>query len=184
MQIQNHLITGMEYNASPNFDFRPNENDISLIVIHNISLPPNQFTGDYITQLFCNQLDPNEHDFFKEIHQLRVSAHLLIRRTGHIIQYVPFNRRAWHAGKSNYQGRENCNDFSIGIELEGMDTIAYTEQQYLKLTKVIQLLIKTYPYLNKNRITGHCDIAPERKTDPGKSFSWALLFQLLNENKL
>ena len=182
MKIQNHLITKIEHILSPNFNFRPNEDDISLIVIHNISLPPNQFTGDYITQLFCNQLDPEAHIFFKEIYQLTVSAHLLIRREGHIIQYVPFNKRAWHAGQSNYQGRENCNDFSIGIELEGTDTIAYTEQQYLSLTKIIQLLIKTYPHLSKSRITGHSDIAPERKTDPGKSFSWSLLFQLLNEN--
>jgi len=183
MQIQNHLILGIEQTLSPNFNFRPNENDISLIVIHNISLPPNQFTGNYITQLFCNQLDPDEHSFFKQIHQLTVSTHLLIRREGHIIQYVPFNKRAWHAGQSNYQGRENCNDFSIGIELEGSDTIAYTQQQYLRLTKVIQLLIKTYPHLSKHRIIGHSDIAPERKTDPGKSFSWSLLFQLLNENE-
>ena len=182
MQIQNHLMTGIEQTRSPNFNSRPNENDISLIVIHNISLPPNQFTGNYITQLFCNQLNPEEHYFFKQIHQLTVSAHLLIRREGHIIQYVPFNKRAWHAGQSHYQGRENCNDFSIGIELEGTDTIAYTELQYLKLVKVIQLLIKTYPYLSKNRIIGHNAIAPDRKTDPGKSFSWSLLFQLLNKN--
>ncbi len=181
MQIQNHLMTEIEHVFSPNFNSRPNEDDISLIVIHNISLPPKQFTGDYITQLFCNQLAPDKHPFFKQIHQLTVSAHLLIRRESHIIQYVPFNKRAWHAGQSNYQGRDNCNDFSIGIELEGADTIAYTEQQYLKLTKVIQLLIKTYPNLSKNRITGHSDIAPQRKTDPGQSFSWSLLFQLLDE---
>lgn len=180
MQIENHQLTKIKQVTSPNFNYRPDENDISLIVIHNISLPPEQFTGDYITQLFCNQLNPDDHPFFKHIHSLTVSAHLLIRRNGDVIQYVPFNKRAWHAGQSNYQGRERCNDFSIGIELEGTDTIAYTRQQYLKLSQVIQLLILSYPYLNKERITGHCDIAPQRKTDPGAAFLWPLLFRLLD----
>ncbi|NOQ35493.1 MAG: 1,6-anhydro-N-acetylmuramyl-L-alanine amidase AmpD [Methylococcaceae bacterium] len=179
MQIKNHRLTDISQISSPNCNPRFDETDISLIVIHNISLPPQQFGGDYITQLFCNCLNPNEHPYFKEIYQLKVSAHLLIRRNGDVIQYVPFHQRAWHAGKSLYQGRERCNDFSIGIELEGADNIPYTQAQYLKLAAVIQLLIQHYPQLNKERITGHSDVAPERKTDPSVSFLWSKLFQLL-----
>jgi AmpD protein len=179
MKIQNHRLTQIRQVSSPNCNARPDENDISLIVIHNISLPPAHFTGDYITQLFCNQLNPKAHPFFQQIHTLTVSAHLLIRRNGDVIQYVPFNLRAWHAGVSNYQGREHCNDFSIGIELEGTDTIVYQQQQYLTLVKVIQLLLRYYPNLTKEQITGHCDIAPQRKTDPGQAFLWPLLFHLI-----
>ncbi|MDQ7091452.1 MAG: 1,6-anhydro-N-acetylmuramyl-L-alanine amidase AmpD [Methylococcales bacterium] len=179
MKIQNHCLTEAQQIPSPNFNLRPNEEDISLIVIHNISLPPNQFTGNYITQLFCNQLDPKDHPSFESIHTMTVSAHLLIRRDGHIIQYVPFNKRAWHAGVSTYQSRDRCNDFSIGIELEGTDTIAYTKAQYLQLATIIQLLIQCYPRLNKERLTGHSDIAPDRKTDPGDSFSWTHLLNQL-----
>ena len=135
-------------------------------------MPPNQFGGDYITDLFCNRLNPNEHEYFAGIYQLQVSAHLLIKRTGEIIQYVPFNKRAWHAGVSNYQGRERCNDFSIGIELEGTETIPYTDTQYKVLNEVLQTLLATYPRLSKQHITGHSDIAPSRKTDPGASFDW------------
>jgi AmpD protein len=181
MYIQNHWLTDITHILSPNFNVRPDENDISLIVIHCISLPPAQFGGDYITQLFCNQLNPADHPYFQDIYQLQVSAHLLIRRDGKIIQYVPFNQRAWHAGVSNYQGREKCNDFSIGIELEGTETVDYTPEQYQQLAKIIKLLLKQYPNLSKERIAGHRDIAPQRKTDPGDSFQWSKLWRLLGK---
>jgi AmpD protein len=179
MYINQHWLTDVAHIPSPNANLRPDENDISLIVIHCISLPPQQFGADYITQLFCNQLDPNADPYFKDIYQLKVSAHLLIRRDGEIIQYVPFNQRAWHAGVSNYQGRDNCNDFSIGIELEGTENISYTVEQYQQLASVIKVLLQHYPKLSKTHITGHSDIAPLRKTDPGDSFSWTQLFELL-----
>lgn len=175
MIIKNHYLSSAIQSPSPNFDDRTDENDISLLVIHCISLPPNQFGGDYVTDLFCNRLNPNEHEYFQGIYKLNVSAHLFIKRTGEIIQYVPFNKRAWHAGVSNYQGRERCNDFSIGIELEGTETIPYTEIQYNVLNEVLQVLLDTYPRLSKQHITGHSDIAPNRKTDPGDSFDWSRL---------
>lgn len=149
---------------------------MSLIVVHCISLPPNKFGNDYINQLFCNQLNPDDHPYFKNIYQMQVSAHLLIKRDGECVQYVPFNKRAWHAGKSSYQGRENCNDFSIGIELEGAEDIAYSPEQYTRLAEVINTLLATYPSLSRQRITGHSDIAPGRKTDPGPTFDWDKLF--------
>jgi AmpD protein len=179
MKIEQHWLSGITRITTNNFDDRPDPKDISLIVIHCISLPPGEFGNDYIGQLFCNQLDPNGHPYFKDIYQLTVSAHLLIKRDGHCIQYVPFDKRAWHAGKSTYENRERCNDFSIGIELEGTELIAYTDQQYLQLAAVIQCLLETYPNLSSQRITGHCDIAPGRKTDPGASFDWQRLYSLL-----
>ncbi len=179
MQIFNHWLTDIQHIPSPNTNPRPDEQDISLLVIHCISLPPQQFGGDYISQLFCNQLNPQVHPYFKSIYQLQVSAHLLIRREGQIIQYVPFNQRAWHAGVSCYQGRDNCNDFSIGIELEGTETLAYTDTQYQQLAGVIQVLFANYPTLTSEHITGHSDIAPQRKTDPGNAFSWKKLHTLL-----
>jgi AmpD protein len=180
MDIQNHCLTNITHIISPNFNTRPDENDISLIVLHCISLPPGQFGGNYIEQLFCNRLNPEQHPYFKEIYQLKVPAHLLIRRDGSCVQYVAFNQRAWHAGVSNYQGQKNCNDFSIGIELEGTETIAYTSAQYQQLAVVIKLLLNQYPNLNKQRIVGHSDIAPLRKTDPGDAFSWSTLWTLLD----
>lgn len=181
MKIENHWLSHATITPSPNCDERPITEDISLLVIHCISLPPEQFGGSYIDQLFCNQLKPNEHPYFKEIHQLQVSSHLLIKRTGEIVQYVPFNQRAWHAGISEYNGREKCNDFSIGIELEGSETQAYTEQQYKQLVLVSKTLLKNYPLLSKENITGHSDIAPGRKTDPGDSFNWQILLSALND---
>ena len=172
MIIEQHWLTNAKHTPSPNYDDRPNPVDISLLVIHCISLPPGEFDNPYIDQLFCNTLDPDTHPYFKEIYQLTVSAHLLIKRDGSCVQYVPFNKRAWHAGKSNYQGKERCNDFSIGIELEGTESIPYTEAQYLQLTEIIDCLLKTYPNLSKQKITGHSDIAPGRKNDPGASFDW------------
>jgi AmpD protein len=172
MKIDQDWLTDITRIPSPNCDERPDPTDISLLVIHCISLPPGEFCNPYIDQLFCNMLNPDDHPYFKEIHQLTVSAHLLIKRDGGCVQYVPFNKRAWHAGKSSYEGRECCNDFSIGIELEGTESTDYTEEQYAKLATVIDTLIKTYPKLSRQRITGHSDIAPGRKTDPGASFDW------------
>lgn len=166
------LLEGVRYVPSPNYDDRPDENDISLLVIHNISLPPNEFGGPYIEQLFTNCLDPDEHVYFEGICTLRVASHLLIRREGEIIQFVPFHKRAWHAGESCYEGRTCCNDFSIGIELEGADDIPFEDAQYTSLLDATGALMRAYSGLNDNRIAGHSDIAPGRKTDPGQAFDW------------
>ncbi|HGF6561256.1 1,6-anhydro-N-acetylmuramyl-L-alanine amidase AmpD [Providencia sp. PROV188] len=171
MKIHDGWLNNVTHIPSPHHDDRPEDEEPSLLVIHNISLPPGQFGGPYINQLFTGTLNPEEHPFFEEIKHLRVSAHCLIRRDGEIIQYVPFNKRAWHAGQSNYQGREKCNDFSIGIELEGTDYQAFTEAQYITLAKLTKLLITEFPQIKQN-ITGHSDIAPHRKTDPGPYFDW------------
>lgn len=175
MSIRNGLLTTARFNQSPNHDDRSDENDISLIVIHNISLPPNEFGGDGIDQLFTNTLNKDEHPFFEEIHELRVSSHLLIRRDGEVVQYVPFHQRAWHAGVSTFLGRDVCNDFSIGIEMEGTDFEPFTEEQYNALMTVLQSLLQHYPNLSANAITGHEHIAPGRKTDPGPYFEWERL---------
>ncbi|MGR8940423.1 MAG: 1,6-anhydro-N-acetylmuramyl-L-alanine amidase AmpD [Gammaproteobacteria bacterium] len=180
MLIDRHWLVGANRIESPNFDDRPDADDVSLIVIHCISLPPGEFGHSYIDQLFCNRLDPALHPYFDGIYRLKVSAHLLIKRCGEITQYVPFDKCAWHAGASSYRGRARCNDFSIGIELEGVETIAYTEAQYRQLAKVIKSLLAHYPTLSRQQIAGHCDIAPERKTDPGASFDWKKLQQLLD----
>lgn len=160
---------------SPNHDDRPGGCVPDLIVLHNITLPPYEFGGQWIDHLFTNQLDPAAHPFFAEICHLRVASHLLIRRDGEIVQYVPFHKRAFHAGVSNYHGRERCNDFSIGIELEGTDFVPFTEQQYLQLEALLPELVKTYPTLSLQHITGHEHIAPGRKTDPGPFFDWGRL---------
>lgn len=173
------LISEARQQPSPNCDSRPDESDIALIVIHGISLPPGKFGGDYIDQLFCNQLNPNEHPYFNEISELKVSSHILIRRDGEIVQYVPLNKRAWHAGVSKFNERECCNDFSVGIELEGDDETPYTDVQYHALSTLIKSLSNEYPHLNKQTVAGHCDIAPGRKTDPGKAFDWDILNKLL-----
>ncbi len=157
--------------ASPNFDARP-ENEVSLIVIHNISLPPSQYAGNGIIELFTNQLDPSEHPYYATIHTYKVSAHFLIRRDGTLIQFVSCLDRAWHAGKSNWQTRERCNDFSVGIELEGSDFEAFEEAQYHTLNKLVACLNNNYPI---QAIVGHSDIAPDRKTDPGPYFDWQKL---------
>ena len=181
MNIDQHWLTGITKVPSPNCDERPDPADISLLVIHCISLPPGEFGSSYIDQLFCNKLNPSDHSYFNEIHQLKVSAHVLIKRDGSCVQYVPFDKRAWHAGQSNYEGRERCNDFSIGIELEGTESIAYAEAQYAQLAAVIDALLKTYPRLTRQRITGHSAIAPGRKTDPGDSFDWQKIDAMLGK---
>lgn len=164
---------------SPNHDERPQGCMPDLIVLHNISLPPYEFGGYWIDKLFTNQLDPEVHPFFAEICHLRVASHLLIRRDGEIVQYVPFHKRAFHAGISNYRGRERCNDFSIGIELEGSDFEAFTEAQYQQLESLLPALVNVYPGLSLEHITGHEHIAPGRKTDPGPFFDWERLSQVL-----
>jgi len=170
--INNHLLSNARQCASPNCDERPEQCEASLIVIHNISLPPNEYGGEGIDQLFTNRLDKDEHPYYADIHQLRVSSHLLIRRDGEVVQYVPFNKRAWHAGVSEFQGREVCNDFSIGIEMEGSDFETFTSVQYSALEDILKLLLKTYKSLSADAITGHEHIAPGRKTDPGPFFEW------------
>lgn len=172
MQLQEGWIAGVRRVPSPHFNQRPDDETPSLLVVHNISLPPGEFGGPWIDALFTGQLDPEAHPYFAEIHPLRVSAHCLIRRDGEIVQYVPFHLRAWHAGVSRYRGREACNDFSIGIELEGTDTQPYTDAQYAALRSVTEVLLQHYPLMAQNMV-GHSDIAPERKTDPGPSFDWA-----------
>ncbi|MFZ3086426.1 MAG: 1,6-anhydro-N-acetylmuramyl-L-alanine amidase AmpD [Methylotenera sp.] len=167
---------GAQVIASPNFDERPaidadseKKMGISLIVIHNISLPPGQYGGKGIIELFTNQLNPDEHPYYAQIHTYKVSAHFLIRRSGELIQFVSCLNRAWHAGVSNWQGRERCNDFSVGIELEGSDFEAFEPAQYRTLNNLISGIAKAYPIQS---IVGHSDIAPGRKTDPGPYFDW------------
>ncbi|MBI2791976.1 MAG: 1,6-anhydro-N-acetylmuramyl-L-alanine amidase AmpD [Gammaproteobacteria bacterium] len=178
------LLTGADYHPSPNFDERPPHQDISLLVIHNISLPPGEFAGDFVQAFFTNKLDTNQHPYFKEIGHLKVSSHLFIRRNGDVWQFVPFTKRAWHAGKSSFQGQSDCNNYSIGIELEGTDFIPYTEVQYEKLAQVTAAILAQYPIKLEN-IVGHCDIAPIRKTDPGPSFDWQhykkLVYKLVSD---
>lgn len=164
---------------SPNCDERPAQTLIDLIVIHGISLPPREYGGTYIDALFTNCLDAQAHPYFQTIHTNKVSAHVLIRRDGAMIQYVPFHLRAWHAGESCFEGRTRCNDFSIGIELEGSDDEPYQPAQYTSLAALLTSLLASYPTLSAQRIVGHCDIAPGRKTDPGPSFDWQQLRSLL-----
>ncbi len=160
------------YCPSPNCEPRPAGAAVELLVIHNISLPPGCYGGDGIERLFTNCLDWDAHPYFAGIRGLEVSAHLLVRRDGELVQFVDFDQRAWHAGRSCYRGRENCNDFSIGIELEGTDEEPYTDAQYRVLADVTRALLARYPALAPGRIVGHCDIAPGRKTDPGPAFDW------------
>jgi len=164
-------LIGADWVASPNCNERTSD-EISLLVIHNISLPPGQFDTQAVERFFCNELDCSEHPYYQEIEGLEVSAHLLIERTGRVVQFVPFHKRAWHAGQSSFDGREQCNDFSIGIELEGTDDQPFTDQQYQQLANITQQLMSAYPLITSERITGHSDIAPGRKTDPGPCFDW------------
>lgn len=174
------LINCADIKLSPNCDERPDPSDISGIVIHNISLPPSEFGAEFIDDLFLNQLDYAAHPYFEQLRGLKVSSHLLIRRDGRVVQFVPFHVRAWHAGMSNWQGRERCNDFTVGVELEGCDDKAFEDEQYKVLARVVESLCDTYPALNYQRITGHEHIAPGRKTDPGPFFEWDYLQQLLD----
>jgi N-acetyl-anhydromuramoyl-L-alanine amidase len=166
------LLRGAVQIASPNCDARPPGVAADLIVVHGISLPPGEFGGPWIDRLFTNTLAPDEHPYFAEVGSLRVSSHLAVKRDGAITQYVKFTDRAWHAGRSSFEGREACNDFSIGIELEGTDTLAYEPAQYHALGLIVAALCAAYPRLSTDRVVGHSDIAPGRKTDPGPAFDW------------
>lgn len=165
-------LNNVQHLRSPHFSLRQSNVDINLLVIHNISLPAGQFGGSYISDLFLGQLDCTKHSSFKDLMGIKVSAHCLVKRDGHIIQYVSFNDMAWHAGVSSFQKRPRCNDYSIGIELEGTDDIPYTDAQYHQLTALTRCLQCQFPAIIMANIVGHCDIAPTRKTDPGQAFNW------------
>lgn len=168
---------------SPNCDERPAHCQVDLLVIHGISLPANSFGGPWIEHLFLNRLPTLRHPCFTPLAELRVSSHLLIRRDGGLVQFVGLDKRAWHAGLSSFHGRERCNDFSIGIELEGADQVPYTEAQYQRLGKVTREIMAHFPGITRERIVGHCDIAPGRKSDPGPAFDWKLYHSLLADDR-
>jgi N-acetyl-anhydromuramoyl-L-alanine amidase len=172
VDIDSGLMEGARYLASPNYDARPGGVQAELIVVHGISLPPGEFGGPWIDRLFTNSLPPDVHPYFAEIGAMRVSSHLLVARDGGLTQFVRFTDRAWHAGESAYDGRTACNDFSIGVELEGVDTIPYEAAQYDTLAEVVAALCDAYPRLSADRMVGHSDISPGRKTDPGPAFDW------------
>ena len=172
MKIKNHRLQDINFLESPNFNDRPVDEDISLLVIHSISLPPKKYNTDHIERFFLNELDFSSHNFYKNIDGMKVSAHVLIKRNGEVILFVPFNKRAWHAGVSSYKGKNDCNNFSIGIELEGSDDDIFEDIQYEQLSLITSLLIAEYDLITKDNIKGHSDIAPERKTDPGVLFDW------------
>ena len=177
-QFKNYpqIIDGVLSNArqipSPHFDQRPDPTDIDLLIIHYISLPPEQFGGGFIEDFFQGKLDKNAHPYFEEIGDLRVSAHCLIDRQGRVTQFVNFNERAWHAGLSSFEGREKCNDFAIGIELEGSNEQPFTDAQYAALQQLTQQIQQAYPRITNERIVGHSDVSPGRKIDPGQYFDW------------
>ena len=172
IDLDNGLMRGARQVASPNYDSRPPGVEPDLIVVHGISLPPGEFGGPWIDRLFTNTLPPDVHPYFAQVGPLRVSSHVVIERDGAVTQYVRFTERAWHAGKSSYRGREACNDFSVGVELEGTDTLPYEAAQYEALAQVVAVLCAAYPRLSPDRLVGHSDIAPGRKTDPGPAFDW------------
>jgi AmpD protein len=167
------LLVGVTQVLSPHLDARPAGVAPDLIVLHGISLPPGDFGGPWIARLFTGaHMPPEHHPFFATLAGLRASAHLLVRRDGQLVQFVPFTQRAWHAGKSSWQGREACNDYSIGIECEGTDDVPYEDAQYATLLSLLPILLEAYPAITRQRIVGHSDVAPGRKTDPGPSFDW------------
>ncbi len=177
----NGVLLAAQQRACRHYDERPEYTDTTLLVIHNISLPAGQFGTPFVDDLFMGCIDCNSHKSFSDLKGLRVSAHCFIKRTGEVIQYVPFNKRAWHAGVSEYEGQTACNNYSIGIELEGTDTAAYTRAQYASLCNLSKSIMQRYPKITSSRIVGHCDIAPGRKTDPGSSFNWPLFLNMLEQ---
>jgi N-acetyl-anhydromuramoyl-L-alanine amidase len=179
IDVTTGLLARARQLASPNFDERPAGAFPELIVVHGISLPPGEYGGPWIDRLFTNALPRDVHPYFAQVADLKVSSHALIRRDGEIVQYVPFHLRAWHAGRSTYQGRERCNDFSIGLELEGADDAAYEPLQYRVLAETIIDLCRAYSTLSIDHVVGHCDVAPGRKSDPGAAFDWPRLRALL-----
>lgn len=181
-QVIDGQLIGARQVPSPNYNQRPEHTEIQLVVVHNISLPPSQFGGGYIEQFFQNQLDWSQHPYFQSIEGMQVSTHLLILRTGEVLQFVNFNDRAWHAGRSSYLAKKECNDYSIGIELEGSDDQPFEEVQYSVLAQVIATLQATYPKILQH-LAGHSDIAPGRKTDPGPFFDWPKTRALIQQYK-
>ena len=179
--LKDHYVSQARQVASPNFGERPEGAEISLLVIHNISLPPGEYGGPWIDHLFCNRLDPARHPYFREVADMQVSSHFLIRRDGELVQYVPCDKRAWHAGRSCWRDQQECNDFSIGIELEGTDHEPYTDAQYAVLVELIRVLRASYPGIAPDALAGHADIAPGRKSDPGEAFDWARLHNSLQQ---
>jgi N-acetyl-anhydromuramoyl-L-alanine amidase len=173
--VEDGWFAGARRVDSPHADDRPAQSVIELVVIHGVSLPPGEFGGPWIEDLFAGRLDPSAHPFFETIRNLRVAPHLLIRRDGELVQFVPFERRAWHAGRSAWRGRVECNDFSVGIELEGSDETPYTDAQYAALARILPALRAAYPGIGEDAVAGHSDVAPGRKTDPGPAFDWERL---------
>ncbi len=173
--IENGWLVGARRSPSEHADERPSDAAIELVILHGISLPPGEFGGPWIEDFFTGRLDYLAHPFFEEIRDLRVAPHLFVRRDGEIVQFVAFGRRAWHAGRSSWRGREACNDFSIGIELEGADDIPYTDAQYAALVRILPALRKAWPALGEEGIVAHSDVAPGRKNDPGPAFDWVRL---------
>lgn len=182
VDVESGLLDAARWCPSPNRDARPPGEALELVVVHGISLPPGEFGGEAIERLFTNTLDPDGHPFFAEIAGLRVSAHVLVRRDGEVIQFVPFHERAWHAGASAWRGRERCNDFSVGVELEGTDEAPYEAVQYERLAAIVGALASAYPRIDRDCLAGHADIAPGRKTDPGPAFDWRHLATLLRRD--
>jgi len=172
VDIDSGLLRDVKYIMSPNCDARPAGIETNLVVVHGISMPPGEFGGPWIERLFTNSLPPEEHEYFAQVGALRVSSHLVVARDGEVTQYVKFTDRAWHAGVSRYAGREACNDFSVGVELEGTDDLPYEPVQYRVLADAIAALCAAYPGFSPDRVVGHSDIAPGRKTDPGPAFDW------------
>ena len=175
MNIKNHILEDVKLSLSSNHDDRPENSEISLIVIHSISLPPTIFGNNYVEEFFLNKLPVTNNSYLNNIRDMKVSSHLYIKRSGEIIQFVPFDKRAWHAGQSSFENIKNCNDYSIGIELEGCEDIVYENIQYIKLSEIINSLLGSYKHLSLNRIVSHSDIAPGRKSDPGPLFDWKRL---------
>jgi N-acetyl-anhydromuramoyl-L-alanine amidase len=173
------LLRGARQVPSPNCDARPDGAGLSLIVVHGISLPPGEFGGPWIDHLFQNRLPADAHPYFAQVAGLKVSSHLLIRRDGEAVQYVSFNQRAWHAGRSSFEGREACNDFSVGIELEGTDDLPYADPQYVKLAAVVRALCRAYSGLDPHRVVGHSEVSPGRKSDPGQAFDWSRIRSMI-----
>jgi N-acetyl-anhydromuramoyl-L-alanine amidase len=172
IEIDDGWVRGARRVHSPNADARPRDAEISLIVVHSINLPPGEFGGPWVERLFTNSLPATGHPYFRDLAAARVSAHVLVRRDGSFVQFVPFDGRAWHAGESSWAGRRGCNDFSVGIELEGCDDTPYSEAQYRRLAALVVALRATYPAIAADAVVGHSDVAPGRKTDPGPAFDW------------
>ena len=179
MEVENHIIKNVRFLQSPNHNERPDKEKISLLIIHCISLPEGNYEGSNVEDFFLNKLSISDHNSFDKIKDLKVSSHLYIKRNGELVQFVPFNKRAWHAGESSYKGVSDCNNYSIGIELEGTDDDFYTADQYGTLIEVTKLVINNYPLINKDSIVGHSDVSPGRKTDPGTKLDWDRFLEAL-----